>query len=162
MYQHKNLLFPLNQEYVDVSDKASPKEIAQQENEDIQLGSRPIDFVVNNLPFEVHLTDIQLNGKKQKYNFARPGTKLNKRLKLNDTPYDWSKPINKLDEAAMYHDIAYCDHRTTKERHPYDLKLAKVVEIACDPSAMPNERKKASMVVVVTHGKVALGIGTRG
>lgn len=91
-----------------------------------------------------------------------PGTKLKKRLKPDDTPYDWSKPINKLDEAAMYHDIAYRDHRTAKERHPYDLKLAKVAdEIARDPSATPDERKKASMVAAVMHGKVALGMGVK-
>ncbi len=107
MYQHKNLLSSLNQKHVDVSDRASPEQITQQGNEDIQLGGRPIDFVVNNLLFEAHLTDIQPNGKKQKYNFAGLGTKLKKRLKSDDTPYDWSKPINKLDEAAMYHDIAY-------------------------------------------------------
>ncbi len=128
----------------------------------VQLNSRPIDFVVNNLSFEAHLTDIQLNRKKQKYNFVGSGTKLKKQLKPNDIPYDWSKPINKLNEVAMYHDIVYRNHRNAKERHSYDLKLAKVAEIARDPSATLDERKKASMMVAVMHSKVALELKSRG
>ena len=58
---------------------------------------------------EQHLTDVRPDGTKRKYNFAGPFTKLDKRLNPDDTTKDWSKPINKLDEAAMAHDIAYRD-----------------------------------------------------
>ena len=50
----------------------------------------------------------------KKYNFCGPGTRVspkkwgkNSRLDENNKPRAWSKPINKLDEACMYHDIGY-------------------------------------------------------
>ena len=58
------------------------------------------------MPVELHLlgTD-ETSGKTKKMSFAGLGTKLNKRLGLNDVPYDWSKPINDLDRGAYDHDI---------------------------------------------------------
>lgn len=41
------------------------------------------------------------------YNFCGPFTNLRKRLNPDRTPKTWSKPINKIDEISMRHDIAY-------------------------------------------------------
>ena len=43
------------------------------------------------------------------YNFAGPGTHLDKRLDSNDNPKSDSIPINGIDSAAYKHDIAYRD-----------------------------------------------------
>lgn len=41
------------------------------------------------------------------YNFCGPFTNLNLRLNPDQTPKEWSMPVNKLDEICMRHDIAY-------------------------------------------------------
>lgn len=124
------------------------------------FGEGPINWFINNLPFEAHLRDSE---RKIKYNFAGPGTKLEKRLNPDGTPKEWSKPINKLDEAAYHHDLAYRDNKTAEGRHPADLALAAAAErIAQDPTASKDERKKANLVAAAMRGKLYLGAGTYG
>ena len=65
------------------------------------------------LPFEVH-PPVSLT---KRYQFLGPGTKLNKRLDENKNPLPHSKPVNKLDEIAMNHDICYEKYSKTKERN---------------------------------------------
>ena len=67
-------------------------------------GKGVINKMINNLPIEMHLPG---------YNFAGPGTNLKKRLNPDLTPKEWSKPINRVDEAAINHDICYLK----KQRH---------------------------------------------
>lgn len=128
-----------------------------------QVGAGLVNFVISHLPFEAHLTDIQPDGKKRKYNFAGPGTQLNKRLDENDQPLPHSLPINALDAAAMQHDIAYRDHKDVKSRNEADLVLAREAQkVADDPGATPDERSKASLVTSIMHGKAYLGWGRYG
>ena len=47
-----------------------------------------VNNLIHNLPFEMHL----------------PGYN-KKRLKSDDTPKNWSKPINRVDKAAYHHDL---------------------------------------------------------
>src|SRR6266853_5580572 len=54
------------------------------------------------------------------YNFCGPGTRLDKRLDENDVPYEWSKPINKIDEISMMHDLTYRDYSSAKGRQVAD------------------------------------------
>ncbi|MBP1527606.1 MAG: hypothetical protein H9Q66_06795, partial [Spiroplasma ixodetis] len=61
-----------------------------------------VNSLIDNLPFELHLPGYQYNG---------PGTNLD--LKLSQGV----KPINKLDEAAINHDIAYAKSKDLDERH---------------------------------------------
>ena len=65
------------------------------------------------LPFELH-PPVSLT---KRYSFVGPGTKLNKRLDENKNPLPHSKPVNKLDEIAMNHDICYEKYPNTKERN---------------------------------------------
>ncbi len=75
IFPKENLQPTLNQNQSTSQEPEDQLAEQEQTNDDnIQFGSGPIDFVVNNLPFEAHLTDIQPNGKKRKYNFAgQPG-----------------------------------------------------------------------------------------
>ena len=65
------------------------------------------------LPFELH-PPVSLT---KRYSFVGPGTKRNKRLDENKNPLPHSKPLNKLDEIAMNHDICYEKYPNTKERN---------------------------------------------
>ena len=62
----------------------------------VKPGSGLFNKAVSNLPFELHLPG---------HNFTGPDTKLDRRLNPDGTPRDWSKPINRVDEAAYHHDL---------------------------------------------------------
>ena len=51
------------------------------------------------------------------HNFTGPGTKLYKRLNPDDTPKEWSIPINRVYNAAYHHDLCYSKHDDTKTRN---------------------------------------------
>lgn len=71
-------------------------------------GSGIINRVIDALPIPLHLPG---------YNYAGPGTPLERNMEMG------VKPINKLDEAAMYHDIAYNGNTDTRTRSAADRIL---------------------------------------
>jgi hypothetical protein len=62
-------------------------------------------------PGEMHLPGM---------NFAGPGTRLDLRLNPNGTPKESSKPVDRVDEAAYRHDMAYTAFPDTKTRNVAD------------------------------------------
>jgi len=62
-----------------------------------------VSAAISKIPTELHLHT--LSGKK--YNYCGPKTNLRKRLNPDKTSRDFSKPVNKVDEICMRHDIAY-------------------------------------------------------
>src|SRR6266576_3459259 len=75
----------------------------------VKKGSGLLNSVIDKLPFELHLPG--------GYQYAGPGTHLDLKLERG------VKPKNKLDEAAMYHDIAYSKSNNLADRHTADRKL---------------------------------------
>ena len=71
-------------------------------------GRSVLNKAINNLPFEMHLPG---------HNFTGPGTKLSKRLNPDLTPKNWSKPINRVDNAAYHHDVCYLKNKDTENRN---------------------------------------------
>lgn len=67
-------------------------------NGEQQIGGGPVDFVLNKVlqasSKKFHLIDHRPDGTTRKYSFAGPGTHLDKRLNPDDSPKEWSKPIN--------------------------------------------------------------------
>lgn len=89
--------------------------------------------ILHKIPCELHYPG---------YNFLGPNTNLNKRLDENDNPI--TKPINKLDQAAMEHDIFYRDNKNTKVRHEADKILQnKAVERVLAKDSSLNEKTAA-------------------
>jgi len=74
----------------------------------VKPGSGLFNKAVSNLPFELHLPG---------HNFTGPGTKLDRRLNPDGTPRYWSKPINRVDEAAYHHYICYAKNPDTRTRN---------------------------------------------
>jgi len=74
----------------------------------VKSGSGLFHKAVSNLPFELHLPG---------HNFTGPGTKLDRRLNRDGTPRDWSKPINRVDEAAYHHELCYAKNHDTRTRN---------------------------------------------
>ena len=52
--------------------------------------------------------------------FCGPGTNLNKRLDEADNPKPWSKPINRVDEVCMRHNIMEITQRWKKNTKPIE------------------------------------------
>ena len=59
---------------------------------------------------------------RDKYNFAGPGTKLAKRLKRGD------KGINRLDDIALHHDIAYGKAKNLQDERKTDDVMIKAID----------------------------------
>lgn len=76
----------------------------------VKEGSGLVNSAINNLPFELHVPG---------YQYLGPGTKLSKRLARGDPG------VNKLDQAAKEHDIAYSNSKELSDRHIADKILQK-------------------------------------
>lgn len=97
------------------------------------------------MPFELHIPG---------YNYCGPGTKLEQRLARGD------KPINKLDEACMAHDIAYSKEKDVKSRHEADKLLAeRSLARYRSHDASFGEKLAALGVSGIMRSKVKLGLG---
>ena len=92
----------------------------------VREGGSLLNKAINNLPFEMHLPG---------HNFTGPGTKLKKRLNPDLTPKKWSKPVNRIDNAAYHHDICYLKNADTTTRNAVcDKNMLKDLEGIYNPS----------------------------
>lgn len=64
----------------------------------------------------------------EKHNFSGPGTNLDERLNPDETPKSWSKPVNRVDDAAYRRDLAYAKHSDTAKRIVADKKMIKELD----------------------------------
>jgi len=111
----------------------------------VKSGSGLINNIIDNMPFEAHLPGMQ---------YAGPGTNLD--LKL----LQGVKPANKLDEAAMNHDIAYSKTRDLNKRHEADYKLQEDAwkRVKAGDSSL-GEKANAWLVTTAMKAKRMLGAG---
>jgi hypothetical protein len=114
---------------------------------------------------ELHSFDISDDGSFKRASFLGPGTKLDKRLKNyneKDGTYDeiLTKPINRLDSAALQHDLAYGKHKDVKNRNKADDDLKKVAaEIFRSPKSSKIQKANALLVYAIMDHKVKTGSG---
>ena len=118
-----------------------------QNHRSYKQGSGIINKAINALPFELHIPS---------YNFLGPGTKLEERLQRGD------KPINKLDAAALEHDIAYSKANTSEDYKAADYKLEQEAwKRVTDPSAHLGERAAAWLTTNLMKLKQKTGQGLK-
>lgn len=118
---------------------------------EIQGGSM-LNRVINNLPFEMHLPG---------HNFTGPGTRLSKRLKPNLEPKEWSKPINRVDDAAYRHDVCYLKNKDTQTRNNVcDKNMLNELDGIVNPTV--RERLDRSIVDKLISTKMNFGMGLGG
>jgi len=67
-------------------------------------------------------------------NFSGPGTRLDLRLDSNGKPKDSSKPVDRVDEAAYRHDIAYSKSTDAEKRHIADKKMISELDNLQNPT----------------------------
>ena len=108
-----------------------------------------LNTLLNKFPIEMHLPG---------HNFTGRGTKLYKRLNPDKTPKEWSKPINRVDNAAYHHDLCYSKHDDTKTRNEVcDKTMLGELNGIVNPTLM--ERIDKSIVGKLIKAKVNLGSG---
>ena len=112
-------------------------------------GSNILNGFINKLPFEAHLPG---------HNFTGPGTKLEKRLNPDLTSKEWSKPINRVDEAAYKHDICYLKYKDTATRNEVcDKSMLDDLDNIINPTL--RERFERGLVSKIINTKVNFGLG---
>lgn len=110
-------------------------------------GDGLIDSAINSLPFELHIPG---------YQFCGPGTRLQKRIARGE------RGINKLDNACMYHDIAYDNSKSLQDRHKADIQLINMAKQRLNSKDATKGEKIASWLVKnAMKTKVKLGGGVR-
>ena len=115
------------------------------------VGKGIMNRIINKLPFEMHLPG---------HNFTGPGTKLSKRLKKDGTPKSWSKPINRVDESAMHHDVCYAKNKNTGVRNRVCDKNM-LDELAGIYNPTIRERFDRAVVSPIIGTKMRLGMGLK-
>jgi hypothetical protein len=66
------------------------------------------------LPFEKHLPGMRYCG---------PGTRLDLRVDDNGKPFPGNEPVDRVDEAALKHDLAYNKYEDLRHRHQADKEM---------------------------------------
>ena len=90
-------------------------------------------------------------------NFAGPGTRLDLRLNPDGTPKESSKPVDRVDDAAYRHDMAYVAFPDTKTRNVADRVM--VSELNEIPNPTLRERVERAVIKPILSTKAKFGLG---
>jgi hypothetical protein len=99
---------------------------------------------------EYHLRTLNF----RRYNFCGPNTRLNNRLNPDRTPKNWSKPINRVDEICMRHDLGYRNgsRREADEAMLRELNELENSDLTCN-ELLANIYLSAYFIVCVVNKK---------
>ena len=98
---------------------------------DIQKILTKLPFTTTGIPGELHLKLPGLNA----HSFTGPNTKLDLRLNPDDSPKNFSKPINRVDEIAYRHDLDYREVVDDLEKkHEADRIMLQHLDSISDPT----------------------------
>ena len=111
-------------------------------------GENCLNTLVIKLPFEMHLPG---------HNFTGPGTNHYKRLNPDETPKEWSIPINRVDNAAYHHDLGHSKHDDTKAMNEVCDKTM-LGELSGIVNLTLRERIDKSLVRKLIKAKVNFGL----
>ena len=91
--------------------------------------------------------------------FAGPGTRLDYRLNDDGTPKEFSKPIDRVDQAAYYHDLAYNKFKGTENRNIADREMLQQLDSIENPSV--RERIEMAIIRPLINTKQKFGLGLK-
>ena len=92
-------------------------------------------------------------------NFAGPGTNLNERLTSSGAYKDWSKPVDRVDNAAYHHDLAYQHFPDTATWNIADRSMIQEMDAIKDPTL--RERLDRGIIRPIINAKQKLGMGVK-
>ena len=116
---------------------------------DIQSILSKLKFTTTGIPGELHIPG---------HSFTGPGTNLELRLNPDDTPKEWSKPIDRDDEIAYQHDLAYREAGDDlSKKHKADRIMLQQLNAIVNPTI--RERVDRVLIKAAIGTKLKLGIG---
>jgi hypothetical protein len=92
--------------------------------------------------------------------FTGPGTRLDLRLNPDGSYKEWSKPVDRVDNAAYHHDLAYAQYSDTANRNIADGVM--ISELNHIPNPSLRERAERFVVIPIVASKAAFGAGAQG
>ena len=112
--------------------------------------SQNFQLPLQKFPGEMHIPGM---------NFAGPGTRLEYRLNDDGTPKEFSLPVDRVDQAAYYHDLAYNEYSDTKNRNIADREMLKDLSEIENPTI----REKIEMAIIkpIINTKQKFGLGLK-
>lgn len=90
-------------------------------------------------------------------NFAGPGTNLDERLTSTGAFKEWSKPVDRVDNAAYHHDLAYQHFSDTATRNVADKIMLEQMDAIKDPTI--RERIERGIIKPIISTKAKFGLG---
>jgi hypothetical protein len=90
-------------------------------------------------------------------NFAGPGTNLDERLTSTGVYKEWSKPVDRVDNAAYHHDLAYQHFPDTATRNVADKIMLEQMDAIKDPTI--RERIERGIIKPIISTKAKFGLG---
>ena len=90
-------------------------------------------------------------------NFAGPGTNLDERLTSTGAYKDWSKPVDRVDNAAYHHDLAYQHFPDTATRNVADKIMLEQMDAIKYPTI--RERIERGIIKPIISTKAKFGLG---
>ena len=93
------------------------------------------------------------------HNFTGPGTRLDMRLNPDGSYKDWSKPVDRVDNAAYHHDLAYSKYSDTAHRNEADRAMIQELKNIENPTL--REQAERAVVIPVLATKAHFGLGLK-
>jgi hypothetical protein len=81
------------------------------------------------------------------------------RLNSDKTPKEWSKPVDRVDEAAYHHDLAYAAHSDTANRNVADRVMLQELDSIDNPTM--REKIERAIVKPIINAKQRFGLGLK-
>ena len=94
-------------------------------------------------------------------NFAGPGTNLDKRLTSTDAYQEWSKPVDRVDNAAYHHDLAYKYYNDKQTRNLADQMMLEEMNSIQNPTQREIRERKIIEPIIYAKAKFGLGVSLK-
>ena len=117
----------------------------------INSATNKVKFLWAKFPGEMHLPGM---------NFAGPGTNLDERLTSADAYKEWSKPVDRVDNAAYHHDLAYKYLTDKAERNKADQMMIEEMDAIKNPTIRERIERGIIKPIISTKEKFGLGFAS--
>ena len=94
-------------------------------------------------------------------NFAGPGTILEERLTSTDAYKEWSKPVDRVDNAAYHHDLAYKYFTDKAGRNEADKMMIEEMDAIKNPTIRERIERVIIKPIISTKEKFGVAVSQR-
>ena len=95
------------------------------------------------------------------HSFTGPGIRLDLRLNPDGSYKDWSKPVDRVDNAAYNHDLAYAKYSDTAHRNEADRVMVNELNNIENPTARERVERTVIKPILATKAHFGLGVSKK-